>query len=53
VKIVLHPLQVAGEDVDDVVRTIKETNTTYDVVLRKGQTRRTLTFDSNGHTNTP
>jgi len=48
VKIVLHPLQVAGEDVDDVVRTTKGTNTIYDVVLRNGKTRRTLTFDKNG-----
>jgi hypothetical protein len=48
VKMVLHPLQVAGEDVDDVVRTTKGTNTTYDIVLRKDRTRRTLTFDKDG-----
>jgi hypothetical protein len=48
VKIVLHPFQIAGEDVDDVVRTTKGTNTTYDVVLRNGKTRRTLTFNTNG-----
>jgi len=53
VKISLHPLQVAGEDVDDVVRTTKGTNTTYDVVLRKDRTRRTLTFDTNGQTLPP
>jgi len=53
VKIVLHPFQVAGEDVDDVVRTTKGTNTTYDVVLRNGKTRRTLTFDKNGQTLPP
>jgi uncharacterized membrane protein YkoI len=53
VKIVLHPFQVAGEDVDDVVRTTKGTNTTYDIVLRNGKTRRTLTFDKNGQTVPP
>jgi uncharacterized membrane protein YkoI len=53
VKMALHPLQVAGEDVDDVVRTTKGTSTNYDVVLRKGQTRRTLTLDPNGQTVPP
>jgi hypothetical protein len=48
VKIALHPLQVAGEDVDDVVRTTRGTNTTYDIVLRNGRSRRTLTYDNNG-----
>jgi uncharacterized membrane protein YkoI len=48
VKIALHPLQVAGEEVKDVVRTTTGTNTTYDIELRNGRTRRTLTFDPDG-----
>ncbi|MGA2544366.1 MAG: PepSY-like domain-containing protein [Verrucomicrobiota bacterium] len=49
VKIALHPLQVAGEQVNDVTRTTKGTNTTYDIQLRLGPARRTLTFDSDGN----
>jgi hypothetical protein len=48
VKIALHPLQMAGEEVTDVTRTIEATNTTYDIELRKGQSRRTLTFGNDG-----
>ena len=48
VKIALHPLQVAGEQVNDVTRTIKGTNTNYDIELRNGPAHRTLTFDNDG-----
>ena len=48
VKIALHPLQVAGEQVNDVVRTTKGTNTTYNIELRNGPARRTLSFDDDG-----
>ncbi len=53
VKIALHPLQVAGEQVNDVTRTTKGTNTTYDIQLRQGTARRTLTFDADGKIITP
>ena len=48
IKIALHPLQVAGEQVNDVTRTTKGTNTTYDIQLRQGTARRTLLFDTDG-----
>jgi hypothetical protein len=53
VKIALHPLQVAGEEINDITRTTQGTNTTYDIELRRGQNRRTLTFDPDGKILTP
>jgi hypothetical protein len=53
IKIALHPLQVAGEQVNDVTRTTKGTNTTYDIQLRQGTARRTLLFDTDGKIITP
>jgi hypothetical protein len=52
VKIALHPLQVAGEQVNDVTRTTKGTNTTFDIQLRQGPARRILTLDADGKTTT-
>jgi hypothetical protein len=48
VKTALHLLQVAGEQVNGITRTTKGVNTTYEIELRNGRTRRTLTFDNDG-----
>ena len=48
VKTALRSIQRAGEVVTDVMRSTEGSDTTYDIELRDGKTRRTLTFDPDG-----
>jgi hypothetical protein len=48
VKIALHPLQLAGEQVSDILRASQGGNITYDIELHKGPSHRNLTFAPDG-----
>ena len=48
VRTVLLPLKAADEVVDDVTRTTEGTNTCFEVELRKGRFRRSITFTPEG-----
>jgi hypothetical protein len=53
VKTALRPLETLTEVITDITRTSEGTNTTYDIELRDGKSRRTITFDAEGKTVSP